>query len=166
MLHNGNINFIDELTEGIEKRIFIKGRPGSGKSTLMKKIRTEAHNRNYSTQTYYCSFDSNSIDMVVIPELSFCIFDSTAPHEMFPTRETDEICDIYSLAIAPKTDERFFEKLTNIKDAYNLKIANAKACLKSISEKSEKLNALYRESADKNQLTFFLNEIYSEIVSL
>lgn len=33
--------------------------------------------------------------MLIIPELSVCIFDSTAPHEYFPNRESDHTIDMY-----------------------------------------------------------------------
>ena len=43
--------------------------------------------------------------MVIVRELGFAIFDSTAPHEYFPSREGDEIIDMYALIVTPGTDE-------------------------------------------------------------
>ncbi|WP_051541326.1 hypothetical protein [Caldalkalibacillus mannanilyticus] len=34
----GVVHFIDNLTEIVDKRIIVKGRPGSGKSTMLKKL--------------------------------------------------------------------------------------------------------------------------------
>ena len=87
----GTVNFIDDITESIRKRYFIKGRPGTGKSTFLKKLSKALTEKGYDVEEYYCSFDPKSLDMVVSRELSFCVFDSTPPHEKFPERDTDEI---------------------------------------------------------------------------
>lgn len=34
---DGNVNYIPEVTKDIPKRYLIKGRPGTGKSTFLKK---------------------------------------------------------------------------------------------------------------------------------
>lgn len=129
MLKNGSVNFIDNLTEGFKTRIFIKGRPGSGKSTLLKNVRRNALEAGFDTETYLCSFDPGSLDMVVIRRLSVCIFDSTPPHEMFPTRDGDEILDVYEKAIIPGTDEANANLLKKFSDEYNNEILNAKIFL-------------------------------------
>ncbi|MFY3793045.1 nucleotide kinase [Ureibacillus sp. MALMAid1270] len=87
---------LQSITQNVEKRYFIKGYPGTGKSSMMKKLAGEALNRGYDVQKVWCGLDSNSIDMVIIPELNFCIFDSTEPHVYFPdpARDGDQIFDI------------------------------------------------------------------------
>lgn len=129
MLPTGNINLIDSLTEGFVKRVFIKGRPGSGKSTLLKKVRQDALDAGFDTETYLCSFDPDSLDMVIIRELSVCIFDSTSPHEKFPERYGDEILDVYAEAIKRGTDEDNYGALKQISDMYNSEIKSAKIYL-------------------------------------
>lgn len=126
MLPDGSKNYINELTEELQARIFIKGRPGTGKSTLLKKIRTESLLRGFDTQTYLCSFDSASLDMVLIPALGICIFDSTPPHELFPSRHGDTIFDIYDIAVTPGTDERFSQQLNDIGAEYGKQMQQAR----------------------------------------
>lgn len=67
------------LTDGWRVYI-IKGGPGTGKSSLMKKIAAAAQNIGLSTQLCYCSSDPKSLDAVIIPERLFMIADGTAPH--------------------------------------------------------------------------------------
>lgn len=67
------------------KIYIIKGGPGTGKSTLMKRICTEADNRGIICEHIYCSSDPSSLDGVIIPELKTAIFDGTAPHVMEPS---------------------------------------------------------------------------------
>ena len=126
------INYINELTKNIRKRYFIKGRPGTGKSTFLKKVRAKANEQGFNTETYYCSFDPNSLDMVVIPELSVCVFDSTAPHELFPVRKNDEILDFYLAAGLLGTDEKYKKELSEISEEYSKLMNEGKEYLKKI----------------------------------
>ncbi len=114
----GNLDYIEDLTEEIPKRFFIKGRPGTGKSTFLKKIARAAIEQGFETEIYHCSLDPKSLDMVAVRELGFCLLDSTAPHEYFPSREGDEIIDLYLRCVAPGTDERYREKLKYLDGEY------------------------------------------------
>ncbi len=67
------------------RRIYIlKGGPGSGKSTLMKKIGFTAEAMGHETEYYLCSSDTSSLDAVRIPALGVVILDGTAPHVAEP----------------------------------------------------------------------------------
>lgn len=133
------VNFIDELTEDLKTRCFIKGRPGTGKSTFLRKFRDDAIKRGFDTETYYCSFDPSSLDMVVIRELSLCIFDSTAPHEKFPVDSRDRILDFYKESGLDGVDEKYAEELKKISDAYNRKMQEGKSFLRKICEETESI---------------------------
>lgn len=66
------------------KLIIIKGGPGTGKSSMMKKIADTAINKNYYCEKIYCSSDPDSLDGVIIPELKISIADGTSPHIIEP----------------------------------------------------------------------------------
>jgi hypothetical protein len=114
----GAVDFIPNLTEDTERRIFLKGRPGSGKSTLLKKICSAAEARGFDAEVFHCGFDPNSLDMLIFPELKTAIFDSTAPHEHDPSKETDEIVDLYERAMTPGTDEKYAEPIAEVRAKY------------------------------------------------
>ena len=92
-----------------QKRIFIKGRPGTGKSTFLKKLSKSLIDNGFDVEEYYCSFDKESLEMVISRELSFAVFDSTSPHEKFPERETEEILDFYVNSIKKLRFLRFLD---------------------------------------------------------
>lgn len=141
----GPVNYIDDLTLSLNKRYFIKGRPGTGKSTFLKKLAMELKNRNYDAEEYYCSFDKNSLDMVVSRELSFCVFDSTAPHEKFPSKDTDEILDFYINSGLDGIDEKYKSELNEIKNSYDMKIREGLGYYKSFFELKEESRVNYIE---------------------
>jgi len=129
LLGRGNVNYIEELTKDVTRRIYIKGRPGTGKSTFLKKIIKIANEYNYITENYYCSFDPSSLDMVIIRDIGIAVFDSTQPHEIFPSRSTDEIFDIYDIAVKDNTDEIYNDELMRIASDYKCEIQKASECL-------------------------------------
>ena len=78
----GFVNYADELFSGIRKRYLIKGGPGTGKSTLMKRVAEAAERKGFTVERYACSSDSQSLDGIVIRELSVGVTDATPPHAM------------------------------------------------------------------------------------
>lgn len=58
----------------------IKGGPGCGKSTFMKKIGKAAENAGFTVEYILCSGDPDSLDGVYIKEKRTAYVDGTAPH--------------------------------------------------------------------------------------
>ncbi|WP_047984486.1 hypothetical protein [Ornithinibacillus californiensis] len=115
---DGVVNVVPEILSQLSKKYFIKGRAGTGKSTFMKKIMAACQEHGFDVELYHCSFDPNSIDMVLVRELGFCIFDSTDPHEFFPAGPGEEIIDMYEEAVTPGTDEKYAEEINELNSRY------------------------------------------------
>ncbi len=159
----GAVDFVPNLTEGIEKRYFIKGRPGSGKSTMLKKLAAAAEVRGIDTEVYHCGFDPHSLDMVIFRELGIAIFDSTAPHEYFPSRAGDEIIDMYELLITPGTDEIYEDKIKPIAASYKNKMKEATSYLARAKELHDQLEAIYVSAMDFSIVENIQSKIAEEI---
>jgi len=83
----GFYSLFDYITD-LEKcnhRLIIKGGPGTGKSTMMKRIGESMAERGFFTESFFCSSDNNSLDGLSVPSLGFAIVDGTAPHTIDPT---------------------------------------------------------------------------------
>ena len=74
--------------------ILLKGGPGTGKSTLMKKIAAAFQNETVSV--YHCASDPHSLDAVVLEQRGVYIADATAPHTADTPLPyiTGEICNL------------------------------------------------------------------------
>lgn len=83
---NGFVSLFDELYNPYEKHraYIIKGGPGTGKSSFMKKAAAAAQEKGYECEMVHCSSDPKSLDGIIIPALSLCIADGTAPHVLEP----------------------------------------------------------------------------------
>ena len=62
----------------------IKGGPGTGKSSFMKKIAERAEEKGFECERLLCSGDPDSLDGIYIPQLKTGWVDGTAPHVCEP----------------------------------------------------------------------------------
>ena len=73
-------------SEDFDRVFILKGGPGTGKSTLMRRIAGLAENADMNVAEIFCSSDPDSLDGVIIHsgQKSFAILDGTAPHVREP----------------------------------------------------------------------------------
>ena len=82
---NGFYSYFDYIIPKDVNRIFcLKGGPGVGKSSLMKKIARDFVERGYDVEIFPCSSDPGSLDAVLIKKLKVVLLDGTAPHVVDP----------------------------------------------------------------------------------
>ncbi len=65
-------------------KLVLKGGPGVGKSTLMKKLGEEFVNMGHCVEFHWCSSDNESLDAMVLPDYDIAVIDGTAPHVVDP----------------------------------------------------------------------------------
>ncbi len=89
---HGFYSFYSELIDlkSADAVYILKGGPGSGKSSLMKKVAATAEEKGYEVERIFCSSDPDSLDGIVIPKLSRAVVDGTSPHVVEP---------VYALAV-------------------------------------------------------------------
>lgn len=82
--------------ETARRIICIKGGPGTGKSSLMKKVGNYFNDKGYDIELHHCSSDNNSLDGVVIKGINVAILDGTAPHVVDPVNPgaVDEVLNM------------------------------------------------------------------------
>jgi hypothetical protein len=80
-------SYFEEIFGAADMLYVIKGGPGTGKSSFMKKIAAVAERRGRTVEYYFCSSDPSSIDGVLISggDETVGIIDGTAPHTFEPT---------------------------------------------------------------------------------
>ena len=81
----GFYSFYDYMVSPeVERKIILKGGPGVGKSSFMKKTAQDFLSQGYDIEYYWCSSDNESLDGIVIGKQQICILDGTAPHIVDP----------------------------------------------------------------------------------
>lgn len=157
----GSVNFVPNIIAPIKTHYYIKGRPGSGKSTLLKKLVNLAKEKGIDAEVYHCSFDPDSLDMVLLPELDICIFDSTAPHEYDPDLSKDHLVDMYTQLITPQTDETYHDTLSDISKRYKINVSAGTSELSYAKTLHDDLEQYYIAATDFN----IINEIYDDLLA-
>ena len=121
-------SFFEEIffSPKIERRYIIKGGPGTGKSSFMRRIGLAASMRGHVVEYYYCSSDTHSLDGAVI-DGHIAVFDGTAPHsyETVSPGVRDEIINLGDFwdgemlsGYADKTDRLAAKKKRAYSNAY------------------------------------------------
>lgn len=64
--------------------LVLKGGPGAGKSTLMRRLGAAMEERGERVEYLHCSGDPDSLDGVRVPRLRWAAVDGTAPHVVEP----------------------------------------------------------------------------------
>lgn len=82
----GFVSFFDELYNPYTDSgtYIIKGGPGTGKSTLMKKLADKLNEKDVGVERVHCASDPESLDGIIVREAGLCIADGTAPHVIEP----------------------------------------------------------------------------------
>lgn len=93
----GFVSRFDQLADPSDgwREFIIKGGPGTGKSTLMKRVAKAFEPESSQIEWIHCSSDVESLDGVIIHDQKISIADGTPPQENDPfsnkIKKTDKI---------------------------------------------------------------------------
>ena len=103
--------------------LVLKGGPGVGKSTMMRRIGQAMEERGEQVEYLYCSGDPRSLDGVHIPRIRTAIVDGTAPHVIepkFPAAADRyvNLGEFYDIAAAKAAREEIVGRTREVSAAY------------------------------------------------
>ena len=152
---NGFISFFDQIfnSELYERIYVLKGGPGTGKSSFMKRVSSELSKEGCDVEEIYCSSDPQSLDGVIAKskENKIAVLDGTAPHE----RD----------AIIPGA----IDEIINLGDGWDCRwlIAKKDKILSLIKEKSNAYKSAYSylkiAGTAEEYITSIYNKVFDEI---
>lgn len=138
---DGFVSYFDQLQEqgNPMQLIILKGGPGSGKSTLMKKVLKKATEQKHELEIIPCASDPSSLDAIIDYTAGFQMADGTAPHTIDPFYPGAKQHIIYTGKMWDskklKKDADSIEKLTNlISDCHKSARAYIKAAAALLEE--------------------------------
>ncbi len=81
----GFYSFYDHIVpHDAHNKIILKGGPGVGKSTFMKRVGQDLGDAGIDLEYHWCSSDNDSLDGLVAGDRQLCMVDGTAPHVVDP----------------------------------------------------------------------------------
>lgn len=143
----GAEDYIESITNRMNRRMMIKGLAGTGKSTIMRALGEEAEQRGFDVLYGWCGLDPTGVDLVQFPELSLSVFDATAPHEYEPEREGDEVIDLLPMCAE---DEEAEKLITTIQKEYREKILDATGYMQAYAQAEKQVKHFMDQSIQKN----------------
>ena len=149
--------------EGVFLHI-IKGGPGTGKSSFMRRIRAVAEERGLDTETVLCSGDPESLDGLYIPAIAQAWVDGTAPHVQEPSvfgADSDYV-NLGAFCRLPLSEEDS-RQAKRLNREYKEKYAEAYAALAEAKALHDELESLYRPYMDFEALTKYTDEYIEQL---
>lgn len=135
----GFYSLYDQLipTEHAKSIYILKGGPGCGKSTFMRRIAEKAEQTGETVEYIHCSGDPDSLDGIVLTGRKIAIADGTAPHVIEPVcpgalESYVNLGECYDTAALSTIRSDLINSMTGYKDCYK----RAYRCLKAAAEVS------------------------------
>lgn len=152
--------------EEANKIICLKGGPGTGKSSFMKKIGAYFSNLGYSLEYHHCSSDNTSLDGVLIKELNVAILDGTSPHVVDPITPgaVDEIANL-GTALDMNLLSKNKKELISINKEIGKTFKRAYRFLGAARSVHEDWSTLNYESLNSYKVNAFINDIKAQILT-
>ena len=141
----GFYSLYDQLIDPAQARAvyILKGGPGCGKSSLMRRVAQRAEEAGKAVEYIHCSGDPDSLDAVHIPNLGVAIVDGTAPHVVEPkypgvVESYVNLGDCYDKVALGDIRREIMGCMTGYKDCYK----RAYRCLGAAAEIKEDMQAI------------------------
>lgn len=112
----GFFSFYEWVGGGHNTKTFIlKGGPGSGKSSFMKRLASDLQHESSETEFHHCSADHHSLDGISFPAFGISVLDGTSPHVVDPKQPgaVDEIINLGEYWHTPSL-RKYSENITAI----------------------------------------------------
>ena len=114
---------------------------------------------------YHCSFDPDSIDMLVIPALSLAVIDGTPPHEIVPERPGDKIIDMLDCLDLEEVNKKA-DKLADMETEFQHLTGEAVKNLAQAKKLHDELEGFYFKAMDFEAINKQRTKIFNKILLL
>ncbi len=153
---DGFVNYFKDYTKNKSDwyTYIIKGGPGTGKSSFMKKVAAIAAENGEKVTVSPCSSDTSSLDAVMLQEKKIMILDGTSPHTVDPVFPgvSDEIINF----------GEFWNKDTLLKEKENI-IEISKINKKFHKKASLCINAAGKVKRDNMKIALLATDIENTV---
>ncbi|HEY8393516.1 MAG TPA: AAA family ATPase [Thermaerobacter sp.] len=105
----GPRHFLDTLLDRLQRRVLIRGNPGTGCAELVARVAEAAVRRGLDIEAYTCGLNPDRLDHVIIPELSVAVVHNSYPHT-YEGRPGDLVIDTAAF-VNVEALERFREEM-------------------------------------------------------
>ncbi len=162
---SGPIHHLRTIVGHASRRYILKGEPGTGKSTIVKKIAEKALSHGFDVEFYHCPLDPSKVEHAVIPELGVALVSSSWPHLIDPMKDIDRVIET-GQAVSMKIAGKYESAIADAKQRFGQAVRRAVRCLHDAKEEYDKVQAIYSESMDFPAVERLGDRILGEVLEL
>jgi hypothetical protein len=160
----GLTNHLTTLTSGLDKKYLVVGKPGTGRTTLVKRVADVIRSRGFHVEYYHCCLDPDRIDHAIVPELKAGIFNASEPHALMPDAgdvlvDTGRFVDWSRL-------ERLSGEIQEAEDLYSRAIGNGLAFMSLAKRTHDEMEKYYTPYMDFEAIGARRERILDRILEL
>lgn len=159
-------NYYPEVFKRADFIYVIKGGPGTGKSSFMKRCSAVAERRGGVCEYYYCSSDPESLDGVLIftGEKTVGILDGTAPHVCEPKfpgarEEIINFAPFWNTALLYRQQN----EIISLSERKSAEYKNAYTFLRSVGNLRAVSDSLIEPALDREKMSASISRILRDI---
>ena len=163
----GFISCFDHLIDEtkLKRMLILKGGPGVGKSTFMRRIHAALCAEGEESTLYYCSGDPDSLDAVALPGRGVLILDGTAPHIVDPIipGALDSLINLGAYQDEPAMRPRLPHIRACMAD-HAACSRRARACLRAAAALARDSAAVYAAAADGQRIAEMTHALIAAVL--
>ncbi len=142
----------------------IKGGPGVGKSTFMKKCGKSFENMGFDVSYFHCPSDPASLDGVLIDELKLVFLDGTAPHIVDPVYPGAVDCildfgNFFDSSLLKQNRQEIIELSDRVGEWFE----RAKSGLKPAGTLYENVRGVYKKNENEKKINLIYKDLSEKI---
>lgn len=150
--------------EKLKRMYILKGGPGVGKSSFMKKFAENMKEKGYSVDYIHCASDNESLDGIIVHELKIAFVDGTAPHTIDPVLPgaADEIINLGEFLDGEQLQKHKCQ-IIQINQNKSLLYKSAFRYFQAAAIISEEINSLYDQFIDNKKFNEMCNQVVNKL---
>ncbi|MFS8581680.1 MAG: hypothetical protein FWJ61_02440 [Limnochordales bacterium] len=156
----GPVHHLDTLAGGLPRVFVVRGRPGTGASTLLNKAADAVTDRGWDAELFFCPFDPDRLEHLVVPAAGVAVVTSRPPHEFKPAGA--EIIDLDHGLSLPDPDARHAAAARRM---FGNLFEHATAALAEARQHHLRLEALYRPAMDFGAVNELRGRVFEKILA-
>lgn len=161
----GPVHHLETIVGASSRRYILRGEPGTGKSTIVRKLAEHALNHGFAVELYHCPLDPSKVEHMVIPELSVALVSSCWPHEFGRMKDIDRVIES-GRAVNTEALSKYESVITGSRQRFHQAFTRAVEALHMAKEQYDKVQAIYSESMDFPAVERLGDRILGEVLEL
>ncbi|MFZ5923870.1 MAG: PRK06851 family protein [Bacillota bacterium] len=162
---DGPVHYLDSIVGRLPRRYLIKGEPGTGKSTLIRKIGDDAIKRGMDVEFYHCPLDPSKVDHLAIPGLGVAVVNATWPHILEPSKELDRIVEM-KVALDSRTVSKYQDIIASARERFHQAFRRAVEFLHRAKLVHDEMQTYYVRSMDFQAIDRLGDQTFARILDL